>query len=59
MNGMDGKTGKEQYYKFNDGWFTYYVNVKTGKKKFKLNEQTDIEVEQRLDEEMFMQRWLK
>lgn len=32
-----------QYYKFSDGWFTYYVNVATGEKKFKLDE-GDIEV---------------
>ena len=50
MNGMDGKIGKEQYYKFNDGWFTYYVNVKTGQKKLKLNEETDVEVEYKQDD---------
>ena len=50
MNGMDGKIGKEQYYKFNDGWFTYYVNVKTGQKKLKLNEETDIEVKHKQDD---------
>ena len=26
-----------KYYKFSDGWFTYYVNVKTGNKKFSLD----------------------
>ena len=30
--------------KFNDGWFTYYVNVVTGRKKFKL-EPGDFEVD--------------
>lgn len=32
------------YYKFNDGWFTYYVNVKTHEKKLEL-EEGDIEVD--------------
>ncbi len=31
------------YYKFNDDWFTYYVNTQTGEKKFRL-EKGDIEV---------------
>jgi len=26
------------WYEFNDGWFTYYVNTKTGEKKFKLDD---------------------
>ncbi len=38
-----------KYYKFNDGWFTYYVNVETGEKKFEL-EEGDIEVESNLDD---------
>ena len=25
-----------KYYQVNDGWFTYYVNVETGERKFKL-----------------------
>ena len=25
-----------KYYEFYDGWFTYFVNVKTGEKKFEL-----------------------
>ena len=29
---------KNTYYQTNDGWFTYYVNIKTGKKKFTLDE---------------------
>lgn len=32
------------YYKFNDGWFTYYVNVKSHEKKLEL-EEGDIEVD--------------
>ena len=26
-----------KYYQVNDGWFTYYVNISTGQKKFKLD----------------------
>jgi hypothetical protein len=26
-----------QHYEFSDGFFTYYVNAKTGKKKFRLD----------------------
>ena len=26
-----------KYYKFSDGWLTYYVNAKTGNKKFSLD----------------------
>lgn len=32
-----------KYKKFSDGWFTYYVNVETGEKKWEL-ESGDIEV---------------
>lgn len=32
-----------QYYKWNDGWFDYYINKNTGEKKFEL-EDGDIEV---------------
>lgn len=34
---------KNTWYKFNDGWFTYYVNTLTNEKKFEL-EDGDIEV---------------
>lgn len=27
-----------RYIKFNDGWFSYYVDVDTGKKKFKMDD---------------------
>ena len=33
-----------KYYRFSDGFFTYYVNKATGEKKFKLDE-GDVEVE--------------
>lgn len=29
---------QNKYYEFCDGWFTYYVNTKTGEKKFELEE---------------------
>lgn len=38
-----------RYYEIDDGWFTYYVNVSTGDKKFKLDED-DILVAHRLDD---------
>ena len=34
----------ERWHKFNDGWFEYYVNIDTGEKKFRLDEE-DIEVD--------------
>ena len=37
------------YYKFNDGFFTYYVNKATGEKKFTLDE-GDVEVDSNLDD---------
>jgi len=38
-----------EWYEINDGWFTYYANVATGKKKFEL-EDGDILVERELDD---------
>ena len=38
-----------KYYKFSDGWFTYYVNVETSEKKFSLGKD-DILVESNLDD---------
>lgn len=35
---------KNTWHKFNDGWFTYFVNTLTGEKKFEL-EDGDIEVD--------------
>ena len=37
------------YYQINDGWFTYYVNVETGDKKFKLDKD-DILIDHRPDD---------
>ena len=39
----------EKYYEFSDGWFTYYINVKTGHKKFVLDD-LDVLVESNLDD---------
>lgn len=39
----------DEWYEINDGWFTYYANVKTGQKKFEL-EDGDILVERELDD---------
>ncbi len=38
-----------KYYRFNDGCFTYYVNVETGAKKFKLDK-NDVLVEHNFDD---------
>ena len=38
-----------KYYIFSDGWFTYYVNVVTGEKKFSLDKD-DVLVEGDLDD---------
>ena len=38
-----------EYYQFSDGWFTYYVNVKTGDKKLTLDKD-DVLVESNLDD---------
>ena len=38
-----------KYYQINDGWFTYYVNVETGDKKFKLDK-ADILIDHRHDD---------
>lgn len=40
---------KNEYYKTSDGWFDFYVNRKTGEKKFKLGE-NDVEVEAKHDD---------
>ena len=39
----------EKYYKMSDGFFDFYVNVGTGEKKFKLDE-NDVLVEANLDD---------
>ena len=38
-----------QYYKFSDGFFTYYVNIADGEKKFELDE-TDVEASANLED---------
>lgn len=38
-----------KYYKFNDGFFAYYINTLTGEKKFEL-EEGDVEVEPNIDD---------
>lgn len=43
----------EQYYEESDGWFTYYVNVETKEKKFKLDE-GDVLIQKRRDDFMRM-----
>ena len=37
------------YYEFNDGWFTYFVNVETGAKKFRLSKKDRL-VDHKLDD---------
>jgi len=44
-----------QYYKWYDGWFTYYVNVKTGKKKFFL-EEGDVLVDHETDDFIYEEK---
>lgn len=43
------KENNDEWYKFNDGFFSYYINKGTGKKKFEL-EEGDKEVEADLDD---------
>lgn len=31
-----------KYYEWHDGWFTYYINVKTGEKKLHLDEDDEV-----------------
>lgn len=38
-----------KYYQLNDEWFTYYVNIETGAKKFKLDKD-DILIDHRPDD---------
>lgn len=44
-----GNKNMNEYYKVSDGFFTYYVNKDTGKKKFAL-EENDIIVERATDD---------
>lgn len=51
-NGFDDyeeESPKNEYYKFSDGWFTYFVNTETGEKKFALDP-GDVLVEARQDD---------
>lgn len=41
--------GAGRYYEVNDGWFTYFVNAKTGKKKFRLSKKDRL-VSHKLDD---------
>lgn len=45
----EAKSQCNEYFKTSDGFFDYYVNRKTGEKKFKLGE-NDVEVESNLDD---------
>lgn len=38
-----------KYYEFNDGFFTYYINIETSEKKFELDKD-DVLVEPKLDD---------
>lgn len=38
-----------KWYKWNDGWFEYYINANTGEKKLQL-EEGDIEVNPNIDD---------
>lgn len=38
-----------EYYKFSDGFLTYFINVKTGEKKFELGEE-DICIDSKFDD---------
>ena len=31
-----------KYYEWNDGWFTYYINVETGEKKLRLEPKDEV-----------------
>lgn len=46
---MNNWTDNNEYYEWNDGWFTYYINNATGKKKFTL-EDGDKLVSQKFDD---------
>ena len=49
MENME-KCGKiNEYYKFSDGFFTYYINAKTGEKKFMLGND-DLLIDPNLDD---------
>ena len=37
MENIENCKKTNEYYEFSDGFFTYYVNAKTGEKKFSLD----------------------
>jgi len=49
MNSNNTIKKHNEYYPFDDGMFSYYINKDTGEKKFELDP-TDIEVEAKLDD---------
>lgn len=49
MENLEKREKENKYYKFSDGFFTYYVNVKTGEKKFSLDK-IDLLVKSNLDD---------
>ena len=44
-----GRASGNEYYKASDGFFSYFVNKKTGEKKFKLDK-NDVCVERNMDD---------
>ena len=50
MENIEKHTEKtNEYYEFSDGFFTYYVNARTGEKKFRLGKD-DLLVKSNLDD---------
>lgn len=49
MNSSNTIKKHNEYYPFDDGMFSYYINKDTGENKFELDP-TDIEVEAKLDD---------
>lgn len=46
---MENNKNSNEWYPFNDGFFSYYINTVTGEKKLKL-EDGDVEVKAKLDD---------
>lgn len=49
MENIEKYEKTKEYYEFSDGFFTYYVNAKTGEKKIRLDS-GDLLVEPKLDD---------